>query len=127
MILDKNLTFLKGTDAPTATTKALPLGQKDLVGDTTGMGPYSDLFLLVTAAADIPALTVTLEHGDAEAGPFTTLASYPEASGLKPGDEAVKAPVPFTAKNWVRLKLSVAAAVNAFMTIGADKGVAVND
>ena len=127
MILDKQLILIKGTDAPAATSRAVALGQADLTGDTTGMGPYSDFFLQVNAAADAASLTVTLEHGDAAAGPFETLATYPEKTGVKAGDVVVKAPVPFTAKNWVRVKLSEAVAVNAFLVMGVDKGVAEND
>ena len=84
MILDKHLTFVKGTDAPAAETRAVCLAQGDLTGTTDGMGPYDGLFLMVTAADTIASLTVTLEHGDAQAGPFTALATYPAKTGLKP-------------------------------------------
>ena len=127
MILDKNLTFVRGKDTPVTTTKAIPLGQKDLTGDTSGMGPYSDFFLQVQAAAAIPSLTVTLEHSDTEAGTYATVVAYPAKANLKAGDIAVKAPVPFAVKNWVRLKFSVAAAVDAFMVCGVDKGVVENE
>ena len=127
MILDKYLTFLTGTDTPVTTTKAIPLGQKDLTGDTSGMGPYSNFFLQVNAAADAAALTVTMEHSDEEMGTYTTLQAFPAKSNLKAGDVVVKAPVPFGVKNWVRLKLSVATPVNAFLTYGVDKGVDTND
>lgn len=127
MILDKHLTFVKGTDAPAAETRAVCLAQGDLTGTTDGMGPYDGLFLMVTAADTIANLTVTLEHGDAQAGPFTALATYPAKTGLKPGNVVVKAPVPFSAKNWLRVKLSSAAKVNAFLAVGVDKGVVVND
>ena len=127
MIMDKHLIFVSGKDTPKTETRALPLAGADLTGTTDGMGPYSDFFLTVLAAAEIASLTVTLEHADVESGPFTTVVTYPEATNLKAGDLAVKAPVPFSVKNWLRLKLSSAAAVNAFMTAGVDKGVVHND
>lgn len=127
MILDKHLIFVNGKDPAAAETRAVCLAQADLTGTTDGMGPYDGLFLVVTAADTIANLTVTLEHGDAKTGPFTALATYPAKTGLKAGNVVVKAPIPFSAKNWLRVKLSSAAKVNAFLATGVDKGVVIND
>ena len=128
MILDQNLIFVKGTDTPATTTKALPLGQNDLAGDTSGLGPYSNFFLQVTAKADIPAgLTVAVEHADTETGTYAELIAFPAAPALKNGQVAIKSPLPFKVKNWVRLRFSSAVALYAFLTYGVDKGVVDND
>lgn len=127
MITDKNMTFLKGTDAPVSVTKALPLGQGDLSGDTSGMGPYAGLYVYVATRAALASLSVTLEHCDSADGAFKTLTAYPEVKEAKAGDAIVKAPLPFSAKNWVRLKFDSAVSVDAMLLLGVDKGVLVND
>lgn len=128
MILEQNLIFVKGTDTPAAVTKAIPLGQNDLAGDTSGLGPYGNFFLQVMAKADIPAgLIVAVEHADTETGTYGELIAFPAAPALTAGQVVIKSPLPFKVKNWVRLRLSSAVALYAFLTYGVDKGVVDND
>jgi hypothetical protein len=128
MIQDKNLIFVKRADTPATTTRAIPMGQNDLGGDTSGMGPYQNLYLVVMAGASgSAALTITLEHSDTEAGTYTTLATYTTEATYAVGEYLVKEPVSFRAKNWLRVKLSAAEAVDAFLVYGVDKGVETND
>jgi hypothetical protein len=124
MILDKNLTFMQAGDAAAATTKAIPLGAADMTGDTTGMGPYSGLFLHVAAVAATTygtPLVVTLQTCDTEAGTFEDVQSYGGVSATTAGQPIVKAPVPFDVKNWVRLKFSEAVTVNAHLAADVRK------
>jgi hypothetical protein len=128
MIQDKNLIFVKRADTPVVTTRAIPLGQGDLGGDTSGMGPYQDLWLVVMAgAAGSAVVTITLQHSDTETGTYTALATYTTPGTFAVGDTLVKAPVPFKTKNWLRVALSTAKAVDAFLVYGVDKGVDIND
>ena len=128
MILDKNQTFIRGKDTPVIVTKAIPLGQLDLTGDTSGLGPYCNFFLQVNASADIPAgLIVKMEHCDTETGTYADLIEFPAAPALTEGQVAIKSPIPFKVKNWVRLRFSSAVALYAFLLYGVDKGVIDND
>ena len=129
MILDKHLTFVKGTDAAAAETRAICLTQNDLPAPNDGMAPYDGLFLVVIPTEDGMAGPVELQHCDAEAGTFEKLATFeaPPSYDDKAGSTLVKAPVPFPAKNWLKLKFSAAKKCNAFLTLGADKGVVVDD
>jgi hypothetical protein len=124
MILDKNLWFAKASDPAATTTRAIPLGQADLTGDTSGLGSYQDLFLVVNAGeAGMSALTVNLQHSDTENGTFDNLLSLPTPATFAVGGHLVRTPVPFEAKNWVRVSLSNAMKIEAFLSYGVDKDV----
>ena len=124
MYSDKNLEFvIASRDAAATTTKALPMGQGDLTGDTSGMGPYSGLFIYITAAEALAtAFAITMQHSDAQAGPYTTLIAFPALTGATPaGTVLVKHPVPFQVKNWVRFTLTAAKKLNIIITSDVDK------
>ena len=121
---DKHLEFIvKGRDTPSTTTKALPMGQKDLNGNTSGMGAYDGLFIYALAGEDIPVgFNITMQHCDAENGAFVDLIPFPKTTKVIPaGKEVVKHPVPFDVKNWVRFKLSSAVETTIVITIDVDK------
>lgn len=121
MILDSNLTFIRGTDSPVMTTAAIPLGQSDPEGNTKGIGAYVNLLLHVTAAEDIPSLGITVQTADVEAGPWDTVMSYPARTGIIAGDELVNDRLPWTTRNWMRLVFTAAAHVNAHLALDTDK------
>ncbi len=127
MILDKLMTFATPKDGAITETRAICLAQGDLPAPNIGMAPYEGLFLTVSTYTEpVSGLAVTLEECDTKDGTFTTLASYP-AKDAGAGEVVVKAPIPFSAKNWLRLTFSTAAKVNAFITYGVDKGGAVHN
>lgn len=126
MILDKHLRFATPDDGRITTSKAICLTQNDLSVPNNGMGPYDGLFLCVIADENVSGLTVTLEHSDIDTGTFATLLTFPAATA-NAGEVIVKAPFPFKSKNWVRIRLSTARRVNAFLTTGVDKGVVIDD
>lgn len=121
MIIDNNLTFVRGTDTPATTIKAIPLGQADLEGNSKGLGAYQSLMLNVTASEDIASLSVTLETSDTETGTYESVVTYPAKTALKAGNTVVCERLPWSVRNWVRLKLSAAAKVNAYLSVDADK------
>lgn len=135
MIIDKHLTFVKGTDAAATETRAICLTQADLpthpgTGEPLkGMAPYDGLYLIVTPVEDGLDGPVELLHGDAEGGTFETLATFEALPSYekKAGQPMVKAPVPFPAMNWLKVKLASAVKCNAFLALGADKGVVIDD
>ena len=112
---------MRGTDTAATTTKAIPIGQGDLAGNTKGIGAYTELFLHVSAPAPIASLGVTLETSDTETGTYETAITYPTKTTIKAGDTIVKARLPRNVRNWVRLKFTAAAAVNAHLAIDTDK------
>lgn len=120
MLTDFHLTLARPEDGAISQTKAVCLTQNDLTPPTDGVGPYEGLWLSVLAFDDVTALEVTLEHADEKDGPFTELVKYP-AKDAKAGTPVLVAPVPFVCKNWLRVKLSAAAQVNALLTAGVDK------
>ena len=126
MILDKHLIFSKSEDGAITNSRAICLTQNDLPFPNNGLAPYEGLFLCVISGEDVSGLTVTLEHSDSETGTFEALATYPPAT-VKEGEIIVKAPIPFKAKNWLRINLSSSARVHAFLTTGVDKGVIIDD
>lgn len=128
MYADKFLEFERaGRDAVATTTRALPMGQADFTGvnppDTSGMGPYGGLWLVVMAAADIAAgYSVAIEHSDTESGTYTALlTSSVTAAAASPGATLFKIPLPFDVRNWVRITKTTADAVNIFLTGDVDK------
>jgi hypothetical protein len=126
MYSDKFLEFsIASRDAAATTTKALPMGQRDLAltPDTAGMGPYGGLFIFASAGEDLATgFVITMQHADLEAGPFTTLITFPATTAAKAaGEVLVKHPVPFNVKNWVRFTLSTAKKVNILMTLDVEK------
>jgi hypothetical protein len=128
MIQDKNLVFVKRTDTAATSTRAIPLGQSDLGGDTSGMGPYQDMwFVVMSGHAGTAALTITLQDSDTETGTYTAVQSWTTPATYAVGDYLVKAPVPFKVKNWLKVGLSTAKTVDAFLVYGVDKGVELND
>lgn len=135
MILDKHLIFVKNTDAAAAETRAVCLTQYDLPDHPgtgrphNGMAPYDGLYLVVIAGEDGVAGPVELQHSGEESGTFEKLATFDALPTYdnKSGSVMVKAPVPFPAKNWLKLKFAAAAKMYAFLTLGADKGVVVDD
>ena len=129
MILDKHLIFQSGTDAAAAESRAICLTQGDLPAPNAGMAPYDGLYLVVIPVDDGAAGPVELQHADTEGGPFTKLATFEALPSYdnKAGSTLVKAPVPFPAKNWLKLKFAGAKKCNAFLTLGADKGVVIDD
>ena len=133
MILDKNLVFTDPNSSISAlsgnktVSREIVLGQDDLAQvPNNGMGPYEGLYLCVIAANKVTNLTVTVEHSDIHGGTYSTLVTYP-AKSANAGEFVVKAPLPFSAKNWLRLKFSSSVLVHSFLTTGVDKGVVVND
>jgi hypothetical protein len=114
-----------GRDATAITTKALPMGQRDLTGDTTGMGPYDGLFVFASAGEDINAgFSITMQHCDTQNGTFENLVTFPATTAIKaPGDVLVKHPVPFNVKNWVRFVLSSAVSASIVIVHNVDKWV----
>ena len=122
---DKNLEFsVANRDAAKLITKSLPLGQGDLTGDTSGMGPYDGgLYIFVSAGEDVPAgLVITLQHSDSSNGAFSNLLTFPATSAVKPaGSVIVKQPVPPNIKNWVRFSLSSAVKLNIIFTPDVEK------
>ena len=131
MILDKNLTLMKRSDTASATTKAVPLGQDDLTtwsSETAGMGPYCGLWLnVVTPVAVAAGATVSLQHSDEEAGPFSTVLTHTTTDATPANSWIVKIPIPFNVKNWLRVSLGAAGAYDIFLNMGPDKGVIGND
>lgn len=129
MYSDRLLEFVLAKDAAATTTKALSLGQHDLMPrpgttGTDGMGPYNGLFIYVGAGtAAIPAgLTINLQHADLRTGPWTTFKSIgPSQVIAQPGDRIFVDPVPFDVKNWIRFTLSSAVQLNIIMTRDVDK------
>ncbi|MDR1514084.1 MAG: hypothetical protein LBS45_00180 [Synergistaceae bacterium] len=131
MYSDKNLEFsIASRDAAATTTRALPLGQADLLPPTDGMGPLGGLYLYVSAgeswakpaSGSVAGFTVTLEHSDTKEGTFTTVIAFPEdRTDVAQGKVLVKHPVPHGIKNWVRFKFSAAKKMNALATLDAEK------
>jgi hypothetical protein len=128
MILDKHLWFAKASDTAAASTRAVPLGQGDLTGDTSGTGPYQNLYWYVRAGqAGTAPVTVKLQHSDTQAGTYTDLLSVATPAAFANGALLAKMPVPFSAKNWLKVTLSSAMKIESFLAYGADKGVVDND
>lgn len=121
MILDANLTFVRATDSPVTTTRAIPLGQSDLEGNSKGLGAYQNLMLNVTTGENIASLGVTLETSDTETGTYEPVVTYPTQTGLSAGKTVVCERLPWNVRNWIRLTFTVAAKVNAHLTVDADK------
>jgi hypothetical protein len=124
MYSDKFLEFsIASRDAAATSTKALPMGQGDLTGDTTGMGPYGGLFIYVSAGETIASgFTVTMQHCDTETGTYATLLTFPATTEEKKARQViVKHPVPFNVKNWVKFTFSSAKLVNALMALDVEK------
>ena len=122
MILDKLMTFATPKDGAITETRAICLAQGDLPAPNDGMAPYDGLFLTVSTYTEpVSGLAVTLQHCDTKDGTYEDLASY-AAKDAGAGEVVVKAPIPFAAKNWLKLTFSTAATVNAFITHGVDKG-----
>jgi hypothetical protein len=138
MYMDEKLIFARATDTPAVNTKAVSLlqgdhpGWPDSNGRTDGSAPYQGLYLFIRTGEDIAAsgaaatFTAKLQHGDAEAGPFTDLLVLPtvtvaDGDTLPAGTVIGVAAIPHGAKNWLRVNLSAARAVDAFLTNAADK------
>ena len=127
MILDKLMTFAKPEDGAITESKALCLAQGDLTAPNDGMAPYDGLFIVVSSYTEaISGLSVTLQHCDTKDGTYEDVFSTP-SKDVEAGEVVVKAPIPFRCKNWLKLKFSTAALVNAFITHGVDKGGAVHN
>ena len=131
MILDKNLWFRKASEAAAAATRAVPLGQGDMTGDTSGTGPYQNLYWVVRAGeakgSGTSGVTVKLQHSDTESGTYTDLLTVTTPATFANGALLVKQPVPFSAKNWLKVTLSAATKVESFLVYGTSKGVEDND
>jgi hypothetical protein len=124
MYSDKHLEFMMAfRDAAATVTRELPMGQGDMTGDTSGMGPYTGLFIFVSAGEDVDAgLEITMEHSDTQGGTYDTLIAFPATTDAKgPGQVIVKHPVPFNVKNWVRFTLSEEIKANILITRDVDK------
>ena len=130
MYSDKCLEFSIASRDPAAlVTRALPMGQGDLTGDTSGMGPYSGLFVYSSAGEAVAApaqnaagFIITMEHCDTKTGTFTAVIQFPEIrTAIAVGDVLIKHPVPFNIKNWVRFRLSAAKLINILITSDVDK------
>ena len=127
MIVDKLLTFAKPEDGAVTTSRAICLAQGDLPAPNIGMAPYEGLFLIVsTYTTPVSNLVVTLEESETKDGTYEPLVVYPAVTA-GPGEIVVKSPVPFKAKNWLRLTFSAPANVNAFLSHGVDKGGAIHN
>ena len=105
MILDANLMFADGKDAAVTTTKAIKLG---------GVA-YKSLKLYVTAAQAVASLGVTLETCATEGGTYRVLKTWPAVSNVKAGDTLVCEHMPWKTDAYVRIKLSAAAKINAYL------------
>ena len=121
MILDRNLTFSDSKDAAATTTRAIPLGQGDLSGKTQGLTAYKSLIVHISALEAAASVTVTLETADYKAGPYEVVHVWPAVAGVKPGTLLVNDPMPWTVRNWVRLKLSSAMKINAHLAEDTNK------
>lgn len=121
MILDRNLTLADSKDAAATTTRAIPLGQGDLSGNTQGLTAYKSLIVHVSALEAAASVTVTLETSDYEAGPYEVVHVWPAVANVKPGTLLVNDPMPWTARNWVRIKLSSAMKINAHLAEDTNK------
>ena len=127
MILDKLLMFTTPKDGAVTTSHEVCLAQWDLPAPNIGMAPYEGLFLTVsTRTAPVSNLVVTLEESETKDGTYEPLVVYPAVTA-GPGEIVVKSPVPFKAKNWLRLTFSAPANVNAFLSHGVDKGGAIHN
>jgi hypothetical protein len=127
MILDKNLRLIGAADPAVTETKAVPLGQNDLSADAAGLGPYQDFWFVVKAGSGgADSIDVTLQHCGEPDGTFEDVVTLKSPDAYAAGDTIVKAPVPPGVKNWLRVKLSAAVAVEAFFVYGVDKEVAPN-
>ena len=120
MITDIHMILARPEDGAITQTRAVCLGQSDLPAATDGMAPYEGLWLTVRAYTDATNVAVTLQHCDTKDGTFEDLVSYPAVT-VGAGGKIIVAPVPFAAKNWLRLKFSSAVTVNALFTMGVDK------
>ena len=127
MILDKLLMFTTPKDGAVTTSHEVCLAQGDLPAPNIGMAQYEGLFLTVsTRTTPVTDLVVTLENSETRDGTYEPLVTYPAVSA-GPGEIIIKSPIPFKAKNWLRLTFSAAAEVNAFLSHGVDKGGAVHN
>ena len=127
MILDKLLMFTTPKDGAVTTSHEVCLAQGDLPAPNIGMAPYEGLFLTVsTRTTPVSNLVVTLEESETKDGTYEPLVVYPAVTA-GPGEIVVKSPVPFKAKNWLRLTFSAPANVNAFLSHGVDKGGAIHN
>jgi hypothetical protein len=128
MILDKNLWFRKASEAAATATRAVPLGQGDLTGDTSGTGPYQNLYWFVRAGeGKSAAVTVKLQHSDTEGGAYTDLLTVVTPAAFVNKALLAKLPVPFSAKNWLKVTLSAATKIESYLVYGVSKGVEDND
>jgi hypothetical protein len=126
MYSDKFLEFsIASRDAAATATKALPLGQSDLAGDTSGMGPYEGLFIFASAGEDLASgFTITMQHCDTQGGTYSTLIAFPATTAaVSAGGLLIKHPLPFNVKNWVKFTLSSAKKVNIIITRDVDKWI----
>lgn len=136
MYMDRFLEFERvGKDAPAVTTRALPMGQSDLVplpgldpatGTTADVSPDSGLYFMAVAGPnDVAAgMTFELQHADKQAGPFAPVQKFGPAAAAKPGEILVKAPCPQGLKNWVRVVKSASTPLNLCFTYNvAPKGL----
>jgi hypothetical protein len=138
MYMDEKLVFARASDTAAVNTASVCLlqgdhpGWPDAGGKTDGSGPYQGLYFFIRTGEDITAastavtFTAKLQHGDAQGGPFTDLIVLPTvtvaaSSTLKAGAVLGILPVPSAAKNWLRVNLSAAKAVDAFLTNAVDK------
>jgi hypothetical protein len=126
---DKLLEMKLKSQAASATTAAVCLGQNDLAGDTSGVAPVESLYLLVIAGEDVPAaVTYTLETSDTRDGTYAALVSKKTAAAVPAGRVVWKEMIPHNARNWLRVTqtpLSTSSAVyykiDAILVHNADK------
>lgn len=121
MIIDANLSFIRGKDAAVTITPAIAIGQADLKGNSKGIVPYQGLILAVSAAEPAASLGVTLETSDTKDGAYETVQVYQTKTGVKQGQMIVNERLPQSCRNWVRLKFSAAVKVNAHLVLDSDK------
>jgi hypothetical protein len=131
MYQDEALIFAKASDPAATATAAVSLLQGDhpgwpgAPGKTNGSAPYQGLYLVVKAGEDIAstvAEVITLQHCDTQAGTYATLLAAPaQTDSYAAGDVMFVAPIPHRAKNWLKVALSTAKKIDAFLTNAVDR------
>jgi hypothetical protein len=137
MYMDEKLIFARPSDAAAVNSAAVCLLQGDHPGwpgpggpsgKTDGSGPYQGLYAVIRTAdviAEDASLTAKLQHCDTQDGTYTDLLALPTVTAagadIPAGLVLGVVPIPRHSKNWLRVNLSAAAKISAFLTNAVDK------